>query len=60
MKRKNTIEQWDELEKLARKNGRYVSTLKDGTIVIADICEGCDAHYSDTIEDAIEWERSYL
>lgn len=60
MKRKSTIELWDELERLARKNGRYVSTLKDGTIVTADFYEGCDAHYSDTVEEAIEWERRYL
>lgn len=59
MKRKNTIELWEELERLARKNGRYVSTLKDGTIFTADYHDGCDGHFSETIEDAIEWEKGY-
>lgn len=60
MKKKTTIDKWDELEKLARKNGRYIETMKDGTIITADFIDGCDAHYSDTVDDAIEWEKRYL
>lgn len=59
MKRKNTIHKWDELERLARKNARSVSTTEDGWIVTQDIFDGCDAHFSETVEDAIEWERGY-
>ena len=59
MKQKETIKMWDELERLARKNGRGISTNKDGIIITADLYDGCDAHFSETVEDAIEWEKGY-
>lgn len=59
MKSKRTIDKWDELERLARKNARCVWTSDDGWIVTQDIFDGCDAHYSETVDDAIEWERGY-
>ena len=59
MKKKTTIDKWDELERLARKNGRGITTNKDGIIITADLFDGCDAHFSETVEDAITWERGY-
>ena len=49
-----------ELENLCKINGRYIEYMKDGRIATFDVYEGTDAHYSDTIEDAIEWEKGYL
>ena len=48
------------LESLCRKNGRYIEYMNDGRIVTFDMSEGTDAHYFDTIEEAIEWEKGYL
>jgi len=58
MKKKTMIDKWDELERLARKNGRGITTTKDGYIITQDF-DGCDAHYSKSVDDAIEWERGY-
>lgn len=59
MKRNTTIDKWEELERLVRRHARVIETLPDGTIRTCDAIDGCDAHYSDTVEDAIEWERGY-
>lgn len=60
MKKKKTDNKWTELENIVQKTGRTAWKRKDGVIVCQDWYDGCDAHYSDTIEDAIEWEKSYL
>ena len=50
----------DTLAMLCQKNGRCLEFLADSRIVTFDMYEGTDAHYSGTIEEAIEWEKGYL
>lgn len=50
----------ETLAMLCRKNGRCLEILPNRRILTFDIYEGTDAHYSDTVEEAIEWEKGYL
>ena len=49
----------ETLALLCKKNGRCFEILSDSRIVTFDMYEGTDAHYSDSIEEAIEWEKGY-
>ena len=49
-----------ELDILCRRNCRDYSFTRDGRIITFDKYDGCDGRISESISDAIEWEKGYL
>lgn len=51
------------LEKLCKRNGRYFDIVihfdKDYRSFYTADFDGCDMHYSETIDEAIKWEEGY-
>lgn len=50
---------YQKLVSLAKNNGRYVGH-KGGLLLTADITDGSDVQYFDTIAEAIAWEKGYI